>query len=92
MLVASENGRRRWFVFNESARDFFLNDSELLHRYTCAHELLAEGKNHSRASNVPAGAWFDGFDPDGKECITEDAMRASGSTFILSLLWVHDVI
>jgi len=92
MLVASENGVRQWFVASDYARDFFHNDEERVHRYSCAHELLAEGKTQSRASDVPAGAWFDRFDPNGKECITEDAMRARGSPFVLSLLWVHDAI
>jgi hypothetical protein len=92
MLVASENGKRRWFVGNDSVQDFFLSDAEQVHRYSCAYELLAEAKTQSRASNVPAGAWFRRFDPDGKECITEDAMRAKGSTFVLSLLWIHEAI
>ena len=92
MLVASENGVRRWFVANDYSRDFFLTDAERVHRYSCAYELLAEDKTQSRANNVPAGAWFNGFDPNGKECITEDAMRAKGSSFVLSLLWVHDAI
>jgi hypothetical protein len=91
-LVASEAGERKWFVISESAKDFYLTDVLRVHSYTCVHELLAENKNWSRASDVPAGAWFSGFDADSKEFITEDAMRATGSEFVLSLLWIHEAI
>ncbi len=91
-LVASEGGERRWFVISDHARDFFLTDTLRVHRYTCAHELLTEGKTRSRACNIAAGAWFQGFDPNSKEYVTEDSMRARGSEFVLSLVWVHEAI
>lgn len=92
LVVASERGERSWFLFGDGARDFYLNDEQRVHRYTCAHELIAEGKTRSRSADIPAGAWLSGFDPNGKECITEDSMRATGSRFVLSLLWIHEDI
>jgi len=90
-LIASESGERKWFAFNDHVRGFFLNDSFRVHGYTCANELFDKDITQSRAK-VPAGAWFDSFDPNGKECITEDSMRATGSPFVLSLLWVSEDI
>ena len=89
-LVASEAGERSWFAISESARDFFLTDTTRVHRYTCAYELLTEGKTHSRSEQIPAGAWLNRFDPNGKEYVVEDSMRANGSNFVLSLLWIRD--
>jgi len=92
MLVASDNGQRSWFVIGDQARDFYLRDEWAVHRYTCAHEMLQKGTTQLRAADVPAGAWFRDFDPNGKEVITEDSMRARDSRFVLTLLWVHDAI
>lgn len=91
-LSASENGMRKWFSFSESGRDFFLSDVARIHHYTCAKELLESNKTRASADNVPAGAWFRGFDPNGKECIVEDSMRARDSSFVLSLIWIRDDI
>lgn len=92
VLAASDSGARTWFAFSEYGRDFFLVEATRIHRYTCANELLESDKTRSRADDVPAGAWFDGFDPDGKACVVEDSMRARGSRFVLSLIWVRDDI
>ncbi len=91
-LVASESGDRKWFVIGEHAREFFLTDALKVHQYSCAHELLAENKTHSRASDVAAGAWFRGFDPNSKEYVTEDSIRAANSPFVLSLIWISEAI
>lgn len=91
-LIASEGGEWKWFVAGERTEGFYITETRRLHRYTCAHELLEKGKTLSRAKNVAAGAWFRGFDPNGKECITEDSMRATNSEFVMTLLWVHDAI
>lgn len=91
-LVASEACELKWFVISDGARDFYVNDDIRMRKYTCAHELMAEGITHSRSDKIPAGCWFRGFDPNSKVYITEDSMRASGSDFILSLIWVHEDI
>lgn len=92
IVVASDAGDRKWFVFSETARDFFLSSSSRIHKYSCAQQLFDDGITSSRASDVPAGAWLDGFDPNGKECLTEDSIRAKGSTFVLTLIWINEDI
>lgn len=90
-FVTAVNGNRKWFVYSEAASDFYLSDSTKVHFYTCAHELKKEGKRNSRG-HVPAGAWLRGFDLDGKENITEDAITPSNGDFTMSLLWIHEAI
>ena len=92
MLVASDNGQRSWFVIGDPAREFFLREEWAVHPYTCAYEMLQKGTTQSRAADVPDGAWFRDFNPNGKEFITEDSMRARNSRFVLTLLWVHEAI
>ena len=91
-LIASMGGEWKWFVASERTEGFYITETRRLHRYTCAYELLNEDKTHSRAQDVAAGAWFRGFDPNGKECVTEDSMRASNSDFVMTLLWVREAI
>lgn len=91
-LIASDGGDRSWYVYSDLARDFFLREATQLHRYTCARELLDKGIGHSRSEKVPAGAWFDRYDPNGKENVVEDSIRAAGSSFVLTLVWVRDDI
>jgi hypothetical protein len=90
-LVASEHGLRKWFVAS-SNQEFFLRDEADIHPYTCAREVLDSGKNHSFAHNVPAGAWFRDFDPDSKDYVTEDSIKAADSSFVLTIIWVKHAI
>ena len=92
VLVASEDGERKWFVIGAQAQDFFPREESAIHRYSCANELLQGNSTHMRAQDVPAGMWFRNYAPNGKEYITEDSMRARNSRFILTLLWVHEAI
>lgn len=92
ILVASENGIRRWYVIGDQALDFYPREDESVHRYSCANVLLQGTGTQERAQDVPAGMWLRGYAPNGKEYITEDSMRARGSQFILTLLWVHEAI
>lgn len=92
ILIASENGERKWFVVGDQAHDFFLREEWSIHRYSCANELLQGSDTQMRAQDVPAGMWLRGYAPNGKDYITEDSMRARDSRFILTLLWVHDAI
>lgn len=92
ILVASENGERKWFVMGDQAQDFWPRDEREIHRYSCANELLEGSETQSRAQDVPAGMWLRGFRPNGKEYITEDSMRARDSRFVLTLLWIHEAI
>lgn len=92
ILVASENGIRRWYVIGDQALDFYPREDESVHRYSCANVLLDGTGTQERAQDVPAGMWLRGYAPNGKEYITEDSMRAAGSRFVLTLLWIHEAI
>jgi Zn-dependent peptidase ImmA (M78 family) len=92
ILIASENGTRRWYVVGDQALDFFPREEDSVHRYSCASVLLQGTGTQERAQDVPAGMWLRGYAPNGKEYITEDSMRARDSRFVLTLLWIHEAI
>ncbi len=90
-LVCSKDGRRKWFWTTE-AFSFRLRDEMEIHDYTCAAELAKSGESEMSGSDIPAGCWLRGFSPDGKECVTEDAIYSSEFGETLSLVWIHDAI
>jgi Zn-dependent peptidase ImmA (M78 family) len=92
VLIASKNGERAWYVIGEHARDFYISPTTKIHHYTCAHELLSRNKTRSRAENIAAGAWFNGYAENDKVFVVEDSIRATGSDFVLSLVWIRDDI
>ena len=94
VLVASHDLKRSWCSANERFReDFRLRHGETIHPYTsCACDLHNAGERSMRASDVPAGAWLDGYDPDGKESVTEDGIVLGSYGLTLSLIWVHEDI
>jgi hypothetical protein len=47
---------------------------------------------HLRASDVPAGAWLRGFDPDGKETVTEDSVFLTRYDQVLTIVWINEDI
>jgi hypothetical protein len=92
-LVASTNGKRNWVIPSESfAEDFFIKEGEGIHEYSCAAELVERGANHVRATDVPAGAWLEHYDPSCRECLTEDSMMLGRYRMVLSLLWIEQAI
>jgi hypothetical protein len=91
VLVASKDGRRKWFSASDQF-SFRMRDDVEVHGYSCAAELKKEGKNHVRAQDVPAGCWLQDFSPDGKDCVTEDAVASAAFGGALSLIWIHDAI
>lgn len=92
-LVASEEGQRKWLYPSPSfGEDFWINDERSLHPYTCAHEMWKTGASDLRATDVPAGAWLRGFEPDGKETITEDSIAFPQYKETLTLLWIDEAI
>ncbi len=92
-LIATKNRNRIWWVGSESfRRSFWLRKGLTLHPYTQLHELQEGGAPTGRANDVPAGAWLDRYDPQGKACLTEDSVVLQAYDIALSLLWIHEDI
>lgn len=90
-LISTKGGQRQWFSTSEQF-SFQLHESTAIHGYSCAADLAKTGEKEMRASDVPAGCWLRGFSPDGRECITEDAVASSTFGGAISLVWIHDAI
>lgn len=92
-LIASQDLNRKWWVASDVfSEDFRLREDAQVHPYTCAYELRKTGERAGRASDIAAGAWLDRYDPDSKECITEDSLVLGAYGLTLSLVWIHDEI
>lgn len=91
ILAVSFDGHRRWFVMGDKTEGFFIREETYLHKYSCAREVISKGLKESKA-RVPAGAWLDRFDPNGKAHIMEDALRGREGNVVMSLLWINEDI
>jgi hypothetical protein len=91
VLVASKGGQRKWFWTSERF-SFLLREESRVHGYSCASELLDSKECRVRGDDVPAGSWLRDFSPDGKECVTEDAIFSAEFGETLSLVWIHEAI
>ncbi len=88
-LVVVIDGKMAW-MRKGSSFDFFIPFGKI-HEYSAAGELLAgKSGDTKRMVAVPAGAWLDKFDPDGRENIYEDARAVPIYKMIVSLLWIRD--
>lgn len=93
MLVYSDGKTRGWhFSSRNFSSDFRINGRNQIHQYTCAHDLMRKHSTRERADNVPAGAWLDGYTPDGRETISEDSILLGSYGAVLSLIWVSSEI
>jgi Zn-dependent peptidase ImmA (M78 family) len=92
LVVSDGKTRTRYTPSVNFAADFHLREDAAIHKYTCAAEVATGTQTHARASNVPAGCWLDGYDPDGKETVTEDSIRLGAYGTVLSLVWIDDDI
>jgi len=90
VLVSSENRRRQWFIPSKGFTFSMLED-DYIHGHSCAAE-VNEATRCSRASDIEASYWLDGFHGNHKSCITEDAIYFPTLRHTLSLLWIHDAI
>lgn len=91
VLICSKGGFRKWFWPTERF-GFRLRDEAEIHAYTCAAELQNSKEGHVRGNDVPAGCWLRDFSPDGKECVTEDAIHSIDLGETLSLVWIQEAI
>jgi hypothetical protein len=91
ILVVAFGEHRKWFVMGDRTEGFFVREETYLHKYSCARELISKDLPRSKGK-VPAGAWLDNFDPNGKESIVEDAMRGWDRNVVMSLLWINEDI
>jgi Zn-dependent peptidase ImmA (M78 family) len=90
VLVSSENRRRLWFIPSKGF-SFSLLEDDYVHGHSCAAE-VNDQRRSSRASDVEASYWLEGFRGDDRSCITEDAIYFPTLRRTLSLLWIHEAI
>lgn len=91
VLIATKGGHRQWFSTCDHF-SFWLLEDTTVHGYSCAAELAKTGKQQVRAGDVPAGCWLRDFSPNGRECVTEDAVASRTFGGALSLVWIRDAI
>jgi len=90
-LVVSEGGKMKWFRRSASF-DFFIRMGDV-HKWSAAGEIQAGTSGDTCGMvSVPAGAWLDRFEPDGRESIREDSRLLASLGMIVSLLWVDEDI
>lgn len=90
-LVISQDNMILWSTIS-SGFEFRLRQGTL-HEYTSAAEIWAGQTSGTRGmQNTPAGAWIEGIDPLGKQCIKEDSRKAGSYNQVISLLWVDDIL
>lgn len=92
-LVYSDGKTRGWTYSSRNFNsDFRITNRHQIHQYTCAYDLLRKRSNRERADNVPAGAWLDGYNPEGRETVSEDSILLGSYGAVLSLIWVSSDI
>jgi hypothetical protein len=92
LIFSDGKTQTRYAASSSFSGDFKIRAGNAIHPYTCACELIQKQTAHVRANNVPAGAWLEGFSPDGREVLTEDSFLLGPYGIILSLVWVSSDI
>lgn len=91
VFAISKNLQRPWFCIPYGF-EFRVRIAERVHAFSCAAEVLKSGRRVIRASDVPAGVWFENFSDTGKDYITEESFALGDTGLVYSLIWVHDVL
>lgn len=91
VFAISKDLQRPWFCIPDGF-EFRLRCPERIHAYSCAAEALNLGQRLVRASDVPAGVWFEDYSDTGKDYITEESLLLGNTGIVYTLLWVHDAI
>jgi Zn-dependent peptidase ImmA (M78 family) len=71
--------------------EFWVESREKIHQYSVTADAVSNRRSTDRASDVPAGIWLQGYEDDGKEYITEEALVLD-SGIVYTLLWLHEAI
>jgi len=89
-LVITRGQEVAWFR-KSSSFQFFLKAQGRPDAYTAVGEILdGKGGDTGGMVPVPAGAWLDRFDRDGKENVYEDSRQIQKYGMIVTLLWAKD--
>ncbi|MFZ4775603.1 MAG: ImmA/IrrE family metallo-endopeptidase [Terrimicrobiaceae bacterium] len=89
-LISSQGRQRKWAV-RSPGFSFHLSEDGYIHGCSCAAEVMRT-RSRSRASDIEASYWLDGFRRNHKALITEDSRFFPKIDRTLTLLWIHDEI
>jgi len=91
VFAISKDLQRPWFCVPDGF-EFRLRFPERVHAYSCAADAVKTGRRLVRATDVPAGVWFEDYSDTGKDYITEESLVLGNTGLVYTLLWIHDAI